>query len=166
MDLNKIDFLIFNLILHTTNMTDLPFEINKNHKTKTKYKWLKILGLKTDNFEEIYNKYIYATHCELCNKEFTKTKNRHMEHCHTTGQFRNIVCTSCNALKSDVKVRTDNTSGYIGISKHTTKTCKQGFIWKFRVHIDGKQKTIKQSINFDKLVEFAEKWKKDNNYYK
>ena len=145
-------------------MSDLPFKISEKHKIHLKASWKK-RGLNMDNFEEIYNKYIYATHCELCNKQFEKSLDRQMEHNHQTGEFRNIVCNRCNALKADKKLQSNNTSGYKGISKAKSKT-KQGFIWRFRAHIDGKEKVIKQSINFDKLVKFAEKWKKENNYYK
>ena len=51
---------------------ELPFELPKYHKTKTKYQW-KIRGIKftDEEFEYWYNKYIYATHCELCNKKFS-----------------------------------------------------------------------------------------------
>ena len=146
-------------------MSDLPFKLYKDHKPKMNYKW-KSRGLKTDNFEDIYNKYIYATHCELCNKQFENTKDRQMEHDHNTGKFRNIVCNSCNQLKADVKLQSNNSSGYKGISKVKNKTCKQGFSWRFRVEINGKNKTIKTCVDFDELVEFAEKWKKENNYHK
>jgi len=146
-------------------MSDLPFELSKKHKVHTKANW-KRLGLITDNFEEIYDKYIHASHCELCNKVFTRTKDRHMEHCHTTGEFRNIVCNSCNHLKNDFKFTTKNTSGYRCISKVKDIRKKQGFFWEFKVNIDGKNTKIKQSIDFDKLVKFAEQWKKDNNYHK
>ena len=143
-------------------MNELPFKLHKNHKSTTKARWKK-RGLNMDNFEEIYNKYIYATHCDLCNKLFPNTLDRQMEHDHNTHEFRNIVCKSCNQLKSDVK-HSRNTSGYIGISKQTSKKCKQGFYWKFMVNINGKRKHIKTSVDFDKLVIFANKWKKDNNY--
>ena len=146
-------------------MSDLPFKLCKDHKPKMNYKW-KQRGLITDNFEEIYNKYIRATHCELCGKEFTKSIDRQMEHNHETGEFRNIVCNRCNTLKNDRKVRTDNTSGYKAISKKKCSTCKQGFTWYFRAIVNGKSKFIKSSNDLDKLVEFAEKWKKDNNYHK
>ena len=146
-------------------MSDLPFELYEEHKAKTRYNWKK-RGLNMNNFEEIYNNYIHSKYCELCNKQFTKTIDRQMEHCHETGEFRNIVCNSCNALKADKKIQTNNTSGYKGISKKNDIRCKQGFTWRFRVNIDGKHKYIKQSQNFDELVEFAKKWKKENNYYK
>jgi len=145
---------------------ELPFELYKNHKSLTKCSWKNGgLIITEEEFELIYNEYIYATNCDLCNKEFKTRKDRHMEHNHQTGEFRNIVCSSCNQKKTDVKKRTDNTSGYVGISKSIDEKCKQGFIWKFRAMINGKSKCIKNSVDFDKLVEFANKWKIDNNYH-
>ena len=144
-------------------MSQLPFELKPNHKAKTKRNW-KRNGLITDKFEEIYKEYIYATNCDLCGKEFTNTRDRQMEHCHETGQFRNIVCNSCNLLKKDRK-QSNNTSGYKCISKQNDIKCKQGYNWRFQVKINGKQKTIKQSVNLEKLIKFAEQWKKDNNYH-
>tara|TARA_R110001592_G_scaffold69878_2_gene214308 strand:+ start:49 stop:495 length:447 start_codon:yes stop_codon:yes gene_type:complete len=145
----------------------LPFELSKYHKTNTKYRWINQLELKEtdEKIEEIYNKYIVATHCELCNKEFISRKDRHMEHCHESGRFRNIVCTRCNLLKHDNKLQSNNTSGYKGIFKTYGKTCKHGFYWKFEAYVNGKKKTIKSSVDFDKLVAFADKWKLENNYH-
>jgi len=145
-------------------MSELPFELKKYHKTDTKRSW-KRNGLIMDNFEEIYNKYIYATHCQLCNKQFQKSSDRQMEHCHATGKFRNIVCNQCNQKKEDRKISSINTSGYKNIRKKKNKSCKQGFIWEFNVKINKKLKFIKSSVDLDELVEFAEKWKKDNNYH-
>jgi hypothetical protein len=88
-----------------------------------------------------------------------------MEHCHATGQFRNIVCNNCNSRKEDRKINSNNTSGYKGISKINDKNYKQGFLWVFHAIVNGKYKHIKTSANLDKLVEFADKWKKDNNYH-
>ncbi len=67
--------------------------------------------------------------------------------------------------KSDVKMKSDNTSGYPGISKNKDKKFKQGFRWRFQAMINGKLKTIKTSVDYDKLVEFAKQWKIDNNYH-
>jgi len=144
---------------------ELPFELPKHHKCSTLYTWKK-RGLITtdDEIQSIYYMYIYTTHCELCNKEFEKRNDRQMEHNHETGEFRNIVCKSCNLKKTDKKIYNHNTSGYTGICKHIYKRCKQGFYWRFRVTIDNKLKTIKSSVDFDKLVEFADKWKIENNY--
>ena len=145
-------------------MSDFPFELKSYHKALTKYSWKRI-GLNMDNFEHIYQEYIHTTHCQLCNKQFENTRERQMEHDHQTGEFRNIVCRSCNQKKADVKLKSNNTSGYRGISIEKDTTCKQGYYWRFRVYLNGKQKTIKQSVDLDKVIKFAEQWKKDNNYY-
>ena len=144
--------------------------LHKHHKAKTKFSWKNngLLWTSEEEFEEIYLRLITSIHCELCNKPYKSNRDRQMDHIHLIdnkfGWFRNIVCTSCNKLRSDNKIRSDNASGYIGIGKYITKNCKQGFIWNFRVTVNGKQKTIKSSIDFDKLVIFADKWKIDNKY--
>lgn len=147
-------------------MNKLPFELYKYHKTYMKNSW-KQKGMKftEEDFEYIYNQYIRATNCDLCNKEFKNTKDRHLDHNHETGDIRNIVCQSCNHRKEDNKIRSDNTSGYKNICKYKDNGCKQGFIWEFQVYKDGRQKKIKQSVDIDKLVAFRDKWLLDNPYY-
>jgi len=143
---------------------ELPFKLPKRHKYFTILNW-KNRGLIYDDLDSLYDEYIYLKNCDLCGIEFKSSNDRQMEHSHETGEFRNFVCQSCNRKKSDVKIRTDNSSGYKGIGKHKDKNCKQGYNWRFRAMINGKHKTIKTMGDFDKLVEFAEQWKKDNNYY-
>ena len=115
---------------------------------------------------EIYDRYINSTHCEKCGNLYKSNRDRHMDHTHSIhdkyGYFRNILCQSCNHKRC--KIYSNNTSGYPGISKHIDKNCKQGFNWEFRVYLNGKHKTIKSSIDKEWLIEFAEKWKKDNHY--
>ena len=53
-------------------------------------------------------------------------------------------------------------SGYKGISKDPKNQYTQGFRWRFRASVDGKTKTIKTSVDLNKLIEFADKWKLDN----
>mgnify|MGYP003658133855 CR=1 FL=1 len=138
-------------------------ELPPRHYDRTIHRWKTRFDLnETDEFiKELYKRFIAQTHCELCNKEFKFNRDRQMEHDHETGKFRNIVCNKCNHRKSDLKLRTDNKSGYKGIG-----WMKSDNIWRFRAVIDGKQKTIKKSVDFDKLVIFADKWKKENDYYK
>ena len=145
---------------------DLPFKLPKRHKYNTLLSW-KNRGLIDDNPEALYDESIYLTNCDLCGELYKALRDRQMEHEHLNGiygPFRNFVCRRCNQLKYDVKIRTDNTSGYPGINKQIDNHCKQGFIWNFRVSIDGKNTSIKTSVDFDKLVKFAEQWKKENNY--
>jgi hypothetical protein len=62
------------------------------------------------------------------------------------------------------KIQSNNTSGFTGITKEINEKCKQGYYYRFEAYIDGKKKLIKSSIDYDFLVEFAIKWKEDNNY--
>ena len=102
--------------------------------------------------------------CEICDKDFPNTLDRCMEHCHETGEFRNIVCRRCNAKKFDRKIHSN--SGYKHIYKQTRKGCKQGYIYTFSITEDsGKRKTIKTSIDLDKLIHFRDKWIIDKNYH-
>ena len=144
----------------------LPFLLTKNHKFVTKYSWKrKGLICTEEELEDYYNEYIYLTNCDLCSDEFNSTRDRQMEHCHETGEFRNFVCRSCNKLKTDVKRRTDNTSGYVGINKIRDATCKYGVRYVFSVMLDKKRKQIKSMVNKEELIKFADLWKKANHYH-
>lgn len=147
----------------------LPFELHKDHKKYTKSKWKtksKMIFTESE-FEYWYNKIIYATHCSLekCKKPFISSKDRHLDHDHKTGIIRDIICTSCNKKRKDNKIQSNNTSGFKNIIKHYNKECKQGYTWKFQVQINGKRTTIKASVNKEWLIEFAEKWYIENDYY-
>jgi hypothetical protein len=145
---------------------ELPFKLYKDHKSKTIWTWKYRCLKETDEFiEELYNRYIVATHCELCDNQFKSSQDRQMEHNHETGEFRNIVCRSCNQKKYDVKIQSNNISGYKGIYKNKCKRYNQGFVWRFVVFINGKPKFIKSSTDLNKLVVFADKWKIENDYH-
>ena len=141
---------------------ELPFPLRKYHRSEKMYKW-RYIGLVFESeaeFKAIYERLIYATKCELCDKTFTKSRDRQMDHCHDTGKFRNIVCNRCNQRKADIEPRSNNTSGYKGISWN-----KGHNSWDFKAMVNGKQKTIKRMKDLDELIEFATKWKIDNNYH-
>ena len=72
----------------------------KGIKSRKINSW-KSQGLKSDNYEEIYEKYINSVNCEECNIELTwggvnKSNTKVMDHNHMTGLFRNILCCKCN----------------------------------------------------------------------
>ena len=145
---------------------ELPFELSKRNKAAAKSNW-NSKGLKFENdlaFHIIYKKYIFSAVCELCDKKYKSRNDRQMEHCHTTGKFRNICCRSCNLKKRDVKISKNNKSGHKFIYKKNNSNYKQGFIWAFDATINGKQRTVKRLTNLEKLIEYRNQWLIENNY--
>lgn len=59
-------------------------------------KW-KYFGLVHDDYNQLYERYINTTDCDVCHRTFKNSKDRCMDHDHSTGQFRNIICRSCNS---------------------------------------------------------------------
>ena len=88
----------------------------------------------------------------------------HKNQKNTDNRIENLRWCTHSQNSRNCKMQKNNTSGFTGISKEFSKKCKQGYFYRFHVCIDGKQKWIKSSVNYDKLVEFATKWKEDNNY--
>ena len=143
----------------------------KKYRTIMRKSWrhIGLVFCSEEEFDEIFERYINSTNCEICNKKYKSSKDRHMDHEHLInekfGAFRNVLCRSCNLKRADNKISSNNTSNFKNITKNIDKTCKKGYIWAFQVYINGKQKTIKSSVNKQWLIEFAEQWKIDNNYH-
>jgi hypothetical protein len=77
-------------------------------KSDTIYNWKKrgLIG----NYDEIYDKYISTTHCELCNVILTdgkpiRSNTKEMNHNHLTGYFINIICHYCNSKNDRQLIR-------------------------------------------------------------
>jgi len=74
----------------------------KYHKNITIYRW-KSYGVIYHDFDDLYEVYIKTMNCSHCNKEFTSTSERQLDHNHETGAFRAIVCRACNLNDSYIK---------------------------------------------------------------
>ena len=113
-------------------------EYQQSPKGKKSYKianW-KTNGLLWDNQEEIdeiYERYLISKTCEACDKEYTETNWKCMDHIHENGKygkFRNVLCNSCNTNTD----RKDNKSGVPNI--HWCNTDKK---WVYKKMINKKR---------------------------
>ena len=59
----------------------------------------RIKGINNIN-DELYNKYINTHCCDVCKIEFKNSLDRHLDHNHETGDFRQILCRACNTHDS------------------------------------------------------------------
>jgi len=114
-------------------MDNLPFELSKHHKSQTRYRWTRygMNFIDKEHFEYIYNEYIHATNCDLCNKLFPKSQDRQLDHCHNTGDPRNIVCCRCNSIRNDTKKQTNTGEDNIYKCKH--KEYKTGYCFRIQI---------------------------------
>ena len=63
-------------------------------------------GLITENYDLIYDKWLNTTNCESCGCDLqygvfggNQSNTKCMDHCHTTGEFRHIICHRCNSQR-------------------------------------------------------------------
>ena len=66
-------------------------------------------------YEKVYQLWLDSTHCDKCGCQYTKKNRKCMDHCHTTGKFRGIVCNRCNINMLDLKKYSSNKSGHKNI---------------------------------------------------
>jgi len=82
-------------------------EYRKTDAYKKSYRitnWKKS-GVKCDDFNSLYDKYINCKNCEECNVELqegnAKINKKCLDHDHKTGLFRNIICNRCNVIRGN-----------------------------------------------------------------
>jgi len=78
-------------------------KIYNQSKERRKTKW-KSRGLNLHNFDYVWKMYSETTNCDICDRILTECKPRTetskcMDHDHETGEFRAILCISCNVRR-------------------------------------------------------------------
>ena len=64
----------------------------------------KFKGVKCEDWDKLYSIYLSQSNCEECGIELTYNKRnttttKVLDHCHETGEFRNILCHACNTKR-------------------------------------------------------------------
>tara|TARA_R110002096_G_scaffold2940_1_gene15039 strand:+ start:425 stop:802 length:378 start_codon:yes stop_codon:yes gene_type:complete len=61
----------------------------------------KFRGVISDDYDKLYEYYLSIKECENCGIELDNGTNttKCLDHCHETGQFRNILCGYCNIIR-------------------------------------------------------------------
>ena len=75
-----------------------PEGIKKRFISEWKINGLKLFGY---TYDEVYEYYLSINNCEVCNKDISMGGHqKNMDHCHSTGIFRWVLCASCNVRDS------------------------------------------------------------------
>ena len=124
----------------------MKFELPLNHRSYTRCTWnSKGITFGDKTIDDLYDYYIDCEHCEICGVEFTKTKNKHLDHCHATGEFRFVLCRACN-LKYDRKTNKNSKTGYkhIGLyrGKYYVKIIRDG-----KYVLNKKRSTLQEALH-------------------
>jgi len=65
---------------------------DKEKKHKRRYRLKHAFGLTEEDYEELFKK--QNGRCAICSKVSTRTLD--VDHCHTTGKVRGLLCNQCN----------------------------------------------------------------------
>jgi len=72
-----------------------------NMKAGKKYRIKNEYGLTLEQVESLFKS--QDSKCAICNSEFTDVYKTQIDHCHTTGKVRGLLCLNCNWLLGQAK---------------------------------------------------------------
>jgi hypothetical protein len=78
-------------------------EYYKNNKDKSRsYSLKNLYGLSVEQFNEM--KFMQGGSCKICKTHESNLKRKlFVDHCHTTGSIRGLLCQSCNTMIGNAK---------------------------------------------------------------
>ena len=78
-------------------------EYYKNNKDKSRsYSLKNLYGVSTEQYNEM--KYMQGGSCKICKTHESNLKRKlFVDHCHTTGFIRGLLCQSCNTMIGNAK---------------------------------------------------------------
>ena len=82
---------------------DKKYNQTEAGKKSTRISSWKKRGVISDDFDKLYEIYINTNNCQECNVELIEGRygnnKKCLDHCHITGQFRNVLCNGCNVKR-------------------------------------------------------------------
>ena len=101
----------------------MPQKWDSRHQGNMINNWIKygLLLREGETYKGIYSFVMSIDNCNQCSVKFNDEILRSMDHCHSTGFFRQVLCNKCN-LHFDPKIRSDNKLGHRWISVWISKS--------------------------------------------
>jgi hypothetical protein len=89
-----------------------------HRKNRDKYRaytraarYKKLYGITIDERESMIEKQNYM--CLICGHNFKSQRHAHLDHCHTTGRLRGILCSKCNGNLGWFEMYSTNIHSYL-----------------------------------------------------
>ena len=65
-------------------------------KSKRVSRWKNDLKIVANDWNDTYDIYLLTECCNYCNKIFKDNYDKHLDHDHSNGEIRGVLCRSCN----------------------------------------------------------------------